>query len=99
MSLPPAPLPRETVQVAGVDVTFRSLSRSEALHVTTAFRDDPDGAEIYILARGCDIGEDEARAWREVSDPTEAGKVIDGIVFLSKLAKRPPDDEGPSPQP
>lgn len=96
-TLPVVPLPTRTVEVGGVDVTFRALSRSEALKVTTEFRDDPDGAEIYILALGVGVTEAEAKAWREVTDVEEAGKVIDGIVYLSGLAD--PKEDGPSPQP
>lgn len=96
-ALPAIPLPRRTVTVGGVDVEFRSLSRSEALKVTTDFEDRADAAEIFILSRGVGITEEAAAKWRDETDPEEAGKVIDGIVILSGLADAPKEGE-PDPK-
>jgi hypothetical protein len=89
MALPVIPLPKSSVDIGGVPVPFRSLTRKEALHVTTGFRDDPDAAEVYILSLGAGITEAEAIAWRESTDPTEAGKLVDAIIYLTGLAKPP----------
>ena len=37
---------------------------------------------------------DEAEAWREATDPTEAGRLVDGIILLTGLAR---DAEGRDP--
>lgn len=83
--LPRIPLPKNTVTVHGNEIEFRSLSRAEALKVTTQFKDDPDAAEIFILACGVGVTEAEAEAWRAEVDPISAGKVIDGIILLTGL--------------
>lgn len=91
--LPAIPLPRKTVEVGGVPVEFRSLSRTEALYVTSEFKGeagsgkDADAAEIYVLSRGTGVTEEEAKRWRDETDPVEAGKVIDGILILSGIAE------------
>ena len=73
--------------VGGVEVEFRSLSRAEAMKASTGFRDDVDAGETFILACGMDIDEEEAEAWRSATPPDEAGKLVDGIIFLSGLAE------------
>lgn len=100
MTLPEVPLPRKSVTLPdGSLVEFHSLSRFEAIHVSTAYRDGANGgqeaAEAFTLARGMDISEDEARAWLEHTDATAAGLVVDGIIYLSGLADPPADPEAP----
>lgn len=92
--LPVIGLPTSTEEVGGMTVTFRSLSRSEALKFTTEFRGKADEAETYLLACGMGISLEEAQQWRETTPPAEAGKVIDGIVYLSGLATRAVDEDG-----
>ena len=103
MALPIRPLPTEMVEVNGEPVTFHALSRSQALKITTQYRGRADDAEVFILACGMGIPEDEARAWLDTTDMTEAGKLVDGIVILTGLAKRPTeapaDGEAPPPDP
>jgi len=98
--LPVVALPASSVEVGGATVAIRSLSRKEAMHVGSAFKEDLDGAEVFILAKGCDIPEAEAAAWRDATSVEEAGKVIDAIVYLSGLATAPVDGvkDGPDPQ-
>jgi hypothetical protein len=91
MTLPVKPLATDSVEIGGERVDFRSLSRSEALQLQ-AFRGREDEAEVFILARGSGVSEDEARAWREQVDTETAGVLIDGILFLSGLAQK--DAEG-----
>lgn len=98
-ALPAVPLPRKTVDVAGSSVEIRSLSRTEALHVTSDFKGaagsgaDADAAEIFVLSRGVGVTEEEAKRWRDETDPIEAGKVIDGILILSGIAELGEDGE------
>jgi hypothetical protein len=84
--LPSIPLPTDSVEVGGYVIKFRSLSRAEALKVTTEFKDNVDGAEIFILACGTGVSEEDAKAWRDTTDPITAGKVVDGIIMLTGLA-------------
>lgn len=94
-ALPTIPLPRQTVDVGGTPVEFRSLSRAEALKVTSEYKHDggADEAEIFVLSRGTGVTEAEAKRWRDETDPIEAGKVIDGILILSGIAELGPDGE------
>jgi hypothetical protein len=86
MALPVVSLPRDTVEVHGEKVEVRGLSRAEAFKLTQAFPGNPDAAEAFLIACGAGVTEDEARAWREATDPTSVGKVVDRIVELSGLA-------------
>lgn len=95
-ALPTIALPTNSVEVGGQPVKFRSLSRKEAMHLTQDFRDNPDAAEVFILAAGVGVTEAEAEEWRNSTDPIEAGKVIDGILILSGLADGQ-DPKGPTP--
>lgn len=94
MGLPVSPLPTTTVNVAGVEVEIRSLSRAEALKLN-GFRGREDEAEVFILSCGTGVSADEASAWRESVDTATAGLVIDGILVLSGLAK---DTDDPNPE-
>lgn len=91
MSLPIRPLPTDSIEVNGEPVEYRSLSRSEAMRVTTDFAGNADGAEVFIIARGTGVSEADAIAWRDVTDMTEAGQLVDAILYLTGLAKRPTD--------
>lgn len=93
MSLPVVPLPRGSVEIAGELVTFRSLSRSEALHMQT-FRGREDEAEIHLLVCGTGVTSDEAKAWRDSVDTETAGILIDAIINVSGLARARTDAEG-----
>lgn len=85
--LPSVPLPTDTIDINGQEVRFRSLSRAETLKLTTQFKDDPDSAEIFVLACGTGVSLDQAKQWRDETDPTTAGKLVDGIIILTGLAK------------
>ena len=94
MPLPEIPLPSDTVEVGGVPVRFRSLSRREAMRLVTEFAGDPDAAETFVVACATGVTSEEAEAWREATDPAEAGKLVDGIILLTGLAS---DAEGRDP--
>ena len=105
MTLPIKALPTDSVEVNGEIVEFRSLSRTEALKVTTQFYGKADAAEVFLLQCGVSCTEDEATAWLGATTHTEAGKLIDGIIFLSGLSRRggagkeAPDPKSPSSEP
>lgn len=86
MALPVVPIPTATIELAGTPVTYRSLSRAEALRMATDYRADPEGAQVFLLARGAGVTEDEARAWLDSTDPATAGKLVDAIIILTGLA-------------
>lgn len=86
MALPKVAIARDQVEIGGQTVDFRALTRAEALKVGTAYKDDPDSAESFILACGVDCTIEEARTWRNSTPMSEAGKLIDGIIVLSGLA-------------
>lgn len=86
-SLPSAPLARGTVEVAGTTVSIRSLTRAEVLAMR-AIADLPDAdraGEVYLIAHGLDIGEDEAAAWWDASDPMAVQKLVQGVAVVSRL--------------
>jgi hypothetical protein len=85
MPLPTAPLATGEVTIGGTVVTFRSLSRAQALKLND-FRADPDAAEVFILVSGTGCSEEEAQAFRESNDTDTAGLLIDGILIASGLA-------------
>jgi hypothetical protein len=86
VTLPDVPLPRDTVQVDGVPVAVRGLSRSEVARLSS-FAGDFDGAENWVLACGAEVSEDEAKAWRAAVPPDAAGLVIDRICELSGITE------------
>lgn len=85
IALPSVPLPSDTVEVAGQAIEIKSLSRSDALKLTTQFRERADDAEIFVLARGVGVTEEQAKEWRDETDPITAGKVIDAILILTGI--------------
>ncbi len=96
--LPSIPLPSKVVTLSdGSEVVIRSLSRADALKVTTEFRDNPDAAEVFVLVHGVGVSNAEATKWRKETAIEDAGAVIDGIIFLSGLAE-PPKAEGDDPK-
>lgn len=84
--LPSVPLPTDTVEVAGIEVKVRGLSRAEALRIRD-FAGDMDQAENHILACGAGVTELEAAEWRNSVAPDVAGAVVDRICELSGLVE------------
>lgn len=98
MGLPVVKLPRTTVMVGGEPVEVRGLSRAEAMRLPH-FRDDPDAAETFLLARGVGISEDEALAWRNESPVDAVGVLVDAIIDLSGLGEEVSKSDGPGSDP
>ena len=97
MALPIIPLPSSTVEVNGSPVTFRSLSRSEALQLQ-GFRGREDEAEALILQWATGATPEEAQAFREGTMTAEAGKLVDAILIFSGLAEADEDGEPIDPK-
>ena len=95
MSLPIIALPTSTVEVGGVPVPIRSLSRHEALHVHS-FVGREDEAEDYIVACGTDVSVEEAAKWRNSTALDTAGTVVGAIMLISGLTKAGTDPNAPS---
>ena len=87
MTLPAVALPTGTVEVAGVAVAVRGLSRSEAIQLST-LGSDLEAAENFLLATGTGVTAEEAKAWRDSTPPEVVGPVVDRIVELSGLGDR-----------
>jgi phosphoglycolate phosphatase-like HAD superfamily hydrolase len=99
LKLPVRPLPTADVDIDGTTITVRGLSRAAALKVTTAFgAARADEAEDFIVAQGTGITEAEAHAWREATEATAAGAVVDKILELSALLDLE-DKNAPDPKP
>lgn len=86
MGLPIIPLPSSSVEVNGATVTFRSLSRAEALSLQD-YRGREDEAEVLILQWATGATPEEAQAFRDGTMTAEAGKLIDAILVFSGLAE------------
>lgn len=84
-TLPTKALPTSTVDIDGTAVEVRGLSRSEALRLSTHFKDDIDGAESFIIASGTGVTQEQASEWRDATEPATAGIVIDEVLRLSGL--------------
>lgn len=84
--LPAVSLPTAEVEVAGVTVTARSLSRSDAIRVSTKYdKETVDEAEIFILSRGTGVSMDAAREWLGSVGVDVAAPLMDKIIELSGL--------------
>jgi hypothetical protein len=86
MALPIVALPRSKVTIGGTEVEYRALSRAEAMQLNE-YKGREDEAELLILQWGTGCSAEEAKAFRDGNDTETAGLLIDGIIFLSKLAK------------
>lgn len=88
MGLPIKPLACGTVTVNGEQVPYRSLSRSEALRIGSWDKADADAAEVFILARACDVSEEDAIAFRDGTDYGTVSELLDAILETSGLSKK-----------
>lgn len=86
MSLPVVKMPTAVVKIADLDVEVRGLTRAQALRIVT-FKDDPDGAEAFVLACGAGVSEAEAQAWRESTPSDDVGLLVDKILEISGLTE------------
>jgi hypothetical protein len=95
--LPSPALARGSIEVGGVTVEYRSLSRVEALKLASFGRDE-DGAEDYMLACALDIPVTEAHAWREAVDLATSQPLIEAIVEVSGLNPKASGENGSPPR-
>jgi hypothetical protein len=84
-ALPVVPLPSDTVTVGDSQVTVFGLSRSAVLHLQS-FDGDYEAVDCYLLAQGCQISEEEAKAWSDSTPADAVEPVVARIVELSGLA-------------
>lgn len=89
--LPLSPLAKGSVDINGVPVEYRSLSRAEALTLNS-FRGREAEAEVFIITAATGCSDDEAETWRGSVDTDTAGLLIDAILILSGLAST--DEDG-----
>ena len=98
-TLPHAPLARGTVDVAGVTLAVRSLTRGEELHLR-GLGGQPDAdrlGEIYLIAKGTGVDPADAEAWWESSDPMAVQKLIRDIAVVSRLQGEDGKDPNAAP--
>lgn len=84
MALPKFDIPRASVDVAGVAIEVRGLSRKE-MHSLRDADDDLALAEATALACGADIPVEEAVEWLANTPSDLASLVLDKILELSGL--------------
>jgi hypothetical protein len=92
MGLPKKALPTKTIEVAGQKLEIRGLSRAEVIRFYVDFSGDLEGAEIYLIAKGANVSDEEAKTWREEVDANTADLLIKEISRLSALSE---DGEDP----
>lgn len=86
-NLPAPVLPSEEVEVGGVRVKIRSLTRAEAYQLTS-WAGDEDRQESNVIAWGTDSSLAEAEAWRKASGFGTVTPLVDAILELSGLKSR-----------
>ena len=86
-SLPAAPRRTGSVEVNGVEVAIRGLSRGEALELRAlAGEAGADRAgEVLLISRGTGVPEEEAAAWWDASDAADVQTLVAAIAGLSRL--------------
>lgn len=87
MPLPLPTLPTSSVTIDGQEITFRALSRQEAIDLNQ-YQGRPDEAEVYVLMKATGCTEEEAQAFRGAGTVEQTSPLIDGILILSGLAIR-----------
>lgn len=96
MPLPKIALPRDTATLSdGSVVEYRALSRSEAMALGRMV-DDPDAAEVHMLACGTGEDPDAVRAWRDTTPVRDVDVLIEGIGVISGI--RPTKGKSADPQ-
>lgn len=85
MALPVKAPATDTVDLDGEKVEVRGLTRAEVIRLGSAYTNDADAAEVYLVACGTGVTEAEATEWRDATDAMSAGLVIDRIGELTGL--------------
>jgi hypothetical protein len=84
--LPIKPLATSSIDIEGVAVPIRSLSRHEVVSLTD-FDGRTSEAEVFMLSRSAGVSEEEAQEWRDKVDATTAGELLDAIAVLSGIKR------------
>lgn len=82
----PTGLSQSSVTIRGEAVSFRALSRTEGLRLTSWDRADADGAEVFVIAQACAVSDEEARAFMDGTDFDDVTELLTAILELSGLA-------------
>lgn len=83
--LPAVPFKRRKVELAdGIAVEVRELTQEENI-LLAGMHGDPDAASLFLIARGTDTPEDDARAWRASSPAAAADRITKAVAELSGL--------------
>jgi hypothetical protein len=90
MSLPNLPLAAATLEVEGQTVSYRSLSRAQALKLSD-YMGNMEAQDNFVIACGFGVSEDEARTWRDSTSFENVQKFTDAILELSGLTSKESD--------
>lgn len=89
MALPtPSPLAVGSFPIGEGTLTYRSLSRAQALQLR-AFRDEV-AAERFLISRAAEVSEDDADALLAALDPQTGEDLMKSIMVLSGLRRPDP---------
>jgi hypothetical protein len=91
--LPVSTLPSKVVPFNGTDVTIRSLSRNEALHLGALLRERAPNSDAYALSCAVGVSEDEAMAWLDTVQTTPAIAFLTEVLVFSGIV--PEDEDNP----
>lgn len=86
MGLPHVPLPTDVVEVGGVEIKVRGLTRAEAAKVQKLGGDLAE-VEIFMIAAATDTSEDDVRAWLAEVPAGAVDVLTTTIVDLSGLGE------------
>lgn len=84
-NLPRPALPTAQLEIDGVLVDYRSLSRAQALALND-YQGRPNDGEDWIVACGLEISVEEAHAWRDAVTTKVAGELLEAIIEISGLS-------------
>lgn len=83
MALPSIPIPKKYVEVGDEKVEIRGLSYALALRMQTMKNVEESG--IFVIARGFNISDAEAKEWCENTPAAIVDEISDEILKLSGL--------------
>ena len=85
--LPIVPLDRDTIEIGGTKVEYRSLSRDEVGQLS-GFGEDTAAAEVFALSRATGVTDDEAREWRKQVGSKVVADLLTAIALISGISTR-----------
>jgi hypothetical protein len=85
--LPRPVLPTGSIELGGVRVEYRSLTRSQSLQLND-YKGREGEAEDFMLSCGLGCSVAEAHEWRGAVSFEVAGQLLDAIIELSGLTEQ-----------